>query len=114
MLQIIKTEIQRVADFRTEYLNSLPEFQELYLEMMVEESDYYLLTNNQYDLGYFIKTKSKILVEFYLVDEQIPICGCAYDNVGSKKTLEKNGFVSKYKLVEFEIKEKNVTLHQLS
>lgn len=263
MLQIIKTEIQRISDFRTEYLHSLSEFQELYLEMMVEESDYYLLTSNQLDVGYFIKTKSNILVEFYLVDEQIPdckdvfnsiirdysiqsvycksfdsllmdcclsnsynyqiigclfrdcfktidypltgltsrfatmadfdflllqedglyetteelkhfvnggnvimfmnnnelygcgylikvhpkwdvydigmwvnprfrnrriatgiisslkqtclmnnwkpICGCAYDNVGSKKTLEKNGFVSKYKLVEFEIKEKNVT-----
>lgn len=30
-----------------------------------------------------------------------PICGCAFDNIASQKTLEKNGFYSKFKLVEF-------------
>lgn len=81
MLKIIKTEIQKIADFRMDYLNSLPKFQELYLEIMVEESDYYLLTNNLCDVGYFIKTKSNILVEFYLVDEQIPDCSIVFNTI---------------------------------
>jgi predicted GNAT family acetyltransferase len=35
---------------------------------------------------------------------QRPICGCAYENFASQKTLEKAGFVSKYKLLGFEVK----------
>ena len=32
-----------------------------------------------------------------------PSCGCAIENIASQKTIEKSGFVSKYKLVEFSI-----------
>jgi len=84
MLQIIKTEIQAIADLRTDYFNSLPEFQELYLEMLIEESDYYLLTNSNCEVGYIIKTKSNILVEFYLVDEQIPYCNDIFTSIISE------------------------------
>lgn len=31
----------------------------------------------------------------------IPICGCAANNIASRKTLERNGFISKYDLIEF-------------
>jgi RimJ/RimL family protein N-acetyltransferase len=33
----------------------------------------------------------------------VPICGCAVDNLASRKTLEKNGYISKHDLIEFEI-----------
>lgn len=89
MLQIIKTDIRRIADLRTEYLYSLPVFQELYIEMMVEESDYYLLTDNQRDVGYFIKTNSNILVEFYLVDEQIPDCKDVFNSIMCDYTIQR-------------------------
>lgn len=32
-----------------------------------------------------------------------PVCGCEVNNVASRKTLEKNGFISKYCLIEFNI-----------
>jgi len=35
-----------------------------------------------------------------------PICGCAIENIASQRTLEKNGFVSKHKLIEFTINNK--------
>jgi len=72
MIQIFKTGLHGIACFRRAYFKSLPRFQELYLELLVEDSDYYLLINNQREVGYFIKTKSNILVEFYLVDDQVP------------------------------------------
>ena len=31
-------------------------------------------------------------------------CGCDIDNIASKKTLEKNGFISKHDLLEFRMK----------
>lgn len=31
----------------------------------------------------------------------IPVCACAVDNLASRKTLEKNGFVSRYCLLDF-------------
>ena len=33
----------------------------------------------------------------------IPVCGCAADNTASRKTLEKNGFTSKYSIITFKI-----------
>jgi RimJ/RimL family protein N-acetyltransferase len=39
----------------------------------------------------------------------IPICGCAVENMASQKTLEKNGFISKHKLIEFAITNKQST-----
>lgn len=33
----------------------------------------------------------------------IPVCGCRVDNVASRKTLEKTGFVSKHAIIEFDV-----------
>ena len=41
------------------------------------------------------------LKEECISNNKIPVCGCAVDNIASMKTLEKNGFVSKYKLIKF-------------
>lgn len=44
------------------------------------------------------------LKEYSLKNGFVPICGCAYDNIASQKTLERNGFISKHKLIEFYLK----------
>lgn len=41
---------------------------------------------------------------YCLNNDMTPICGCAVDNIASKKTLEKNGFISKHDLIEFIVK----------
>ena len=43
------------------------------------------------------------LIARCLAENRSPICGCAIDNLASQRTLEKNGFISKHKLLEFEI-----------
>lgn len=35
-----------------------------------------------------------------------PICGCAFENVASRKTLEKAGFISRHVLLEFKFEDK--------
>jgi len=68
---IDKTTIDRIEKYRTDYLNSLPEFQELFLEIMINNSDYYLLQVNNKEIGYAIKNNDGILIEFYLIDKFI-------------------------------------------
>ena len=77
-----------------------------YLTRIHEHWDYY-------DIGMWVNPPFRhqgvaIKIISYLKDlclrnGWIPICGCAYENVASQRTLERNGFVSKYKLLEFEI-----------
>ncbi len=67
-----KSNTNEIAVFRTAYLNSLPHFQELYLEMMLADSESFLISSGQKDVGYFIKTQSNKLIEFYIVDEYLP------------------------------------------
>ncbi len=69
---------------------------------------------NIYDIGMWVKsafrkkgfaTKIVAHLKGYCLDNSlIPICGCAADNLASRKTLEKNGFFSKHDLIEFQIK----------
>lgn len=33
----------------------------------------------------------------------IPVCGCALENIASRKALERNGFISKHAIIEFEV-----------
>ena len=41
------------------------------------------------------------LREIAIKNDMRPSCGCAIENIASQKTIEKSGFVSKYKLIEF-------------
>lgn len=43
--------------------------------------------------------------EFSVKNNLKPSCGCAIDNLASQKTIEKSGFVSKYKLINFKTEE---------
>lgn len=67
----VKTTIDKIKQYRADYLNSLPEFQELYLELMIDQSDCYLLQADGNDIGYTIINNGNILIEFFLFDKYI-------------------------------------------
>jgi hypothetical protein len=69
---IEKTTIDRIKKFRIDYLNSLPEFQELYIELMISTSDYYIFKADNKEIGYAIRNKDGVLIEFYVSDKYIP------------------------------------------
>jgi predicted acetyltransferase len=68
---IEKTTIDRIKKYRTDYLNSLLEFQELFIEIMINNSDYYLLQLDNKEIGYAIINNDGILIEFYLIEKFI-------------------------------------------
>jgi hypothetical protein len=61
---IEKTTIDQIKKYRTDYLGSLPEFQELFLELMISGSDCYLLRTNDDDIAYAIVNNDGVLIEF--------------------------------------------------
>lgn len=71
MIRISKAELKDIRLLRVDYLNSLTEFQELYLEMFIENSDIYKIHFNNIKIGYAIKTVDNVLVEFYLINKYI-------------------------------------------
>lgn len=71
---IEKTTIDRIEKLRTDYLNSLPEFQELFLELMICNSDYFVFQVDNNDIGYAISNSDGVLIEFYVLDRYIPDC----------------------------------------
>lgn len=66
---------------------------------------------NYYDIGMWVNPSYRnqgfavqiisYLKNYCLTNHLKPVCGCAFENVASQKTLEKNGFFSKHKLLEF-------------
>jgi RimJ/RimL family protein N-acetyltransferase len=44
------------------------------------------------------------LREFAINSNMKPSCGCAIENVASQKAIERSGFVSKHKMIEFTVK----------
>ena len=66
MMKIIKTEIEKVLKFRSAYFVSLPEFQELFLEILVRESLFFSINAHNADIGYAIISKDGVLLEFYI------------------------------------------------
>lgn len=74
MFQLLKTELSDIENYREHYLKSLPEFQELFLELMIQESGCYSITIANKIIGYTIVTDENTLIEFYLVDRFIPEC----------------------------------------
>ena len=71
-MEIFKTTLDSIKNLRTDYLNSLSEFQELFLELMIPESDCYALEINDVEIGYLIRNKDGALIEFYIEDRYIP------------------------------------------
>jgi len=71
-MKIIKTSIEKIKKYRTDYLKSLPEFQELFIELMICNSDYYIFQSGNNEIGYAIRNNDGVLIEFYVLDKYIP------------------------------------------
>ncbi|MCA9813504.1 MAG: GNAT family N-acetyltransferase [Candidatus Obscuribacterales bacterium] len=66
---------------------------------------------NFYDIGMWVHPEkrgqghARAIVNFQkrycLENDLVPVCGCAADNIASKKVLEKCGFISRHDLVTF-------------
>ena len=70
-MKITKTTIHKITLFRTNYLNSLPQFQELFLEIMIDDSDFYMLETDNEEIGYAIRSEDGVLIEFHVSDKYI-------------------------------------------
>lgn len=67
MIACVKREQQDMhSPERMAYLTSLPFFQELYVEWLVERSSLYTLYYQDVDVGYVCISDKKILVEFFI------------------------------------------------
>ncbi|MBN1767221.1 MAG: GNAT family N-acetyltransferase [Prolixibacteraceae bacterium] len=71
-MKITKTTIDKIAKFRIDYLNSLSEFQELYIELMISDSDYFIFQVDNDVSGYAIRNNDGVLIEFYVSEKYIP------------------------------------------
>lgn len=70
-MQLKLTDRQTAEPLRLKYLESLPVFQELYMEMLACGSAFYEITLSGSTAGY-VAINNKILVEFYLDEKYIP------------------------------------------
>ncbi len=57
---------------RTDYLVSLPEFQELFIELMIGDGVGYLIQKENMVMGYAIHNGEGVLIEFYVKDQYLP------------------------------------------
>jgi predicted acetyltransferase len=81
MIEIIKTDLLEISQLRQDYLNSLPEFQELYMELLVEEALIYKIISDDSLAGYAAKTKGDILVELFIKNNYIPISSLIFQQI---------------------------------
>lgn len=68
-MEIINENLVEIKSLRTEYLTSLPHFQELFLEIQIEDSDIYALNNLDTTIGYAIINTEGVLIEYYIKTE---------------------------------------------
>lgn len=87
-IKIIKSDRKKIENLRNGYLNFLPEFQELYLELLFEKAEIYKLLLKEETIGYFAKTDN-ILVEFYVLNKIIPLCNLIFQIVIKRYSLAK-------------------------
>ncbi len=66
MIQIRKSSKAEIETYRMTYLSSLPVFQDIFLEFMIDESEHYQLLTYGEMMGYAIVSPDRILVECYI------------------------------------------------
>lgn len=71
-MKIIQTSIDNIKKYRTDYFNSLPFFQELFIELMISSSDYFIFQEEKNEIGYAIRNNDGVLIEFYVLENYIP------------------------------------------
>ena len=88
-MKIEKATFEKIKKYRTDYLNSLTEFQELFLEIMITDSDFYLLQTNNVNIGYAIKNSDGVLIEFYVVNEYVSSSNGIFRQVLKELSIDK-------------------------
>ncbi len=88
MIQTQKTPLSKIAHLRETYLKSLPQFQELFLEFIVQKADVYLILEHEETVGYAIITSENTLIEFFLFKRFIPKCMVYFDLVINTLSVE--------------------------
>lgn len=68
-MNIVKSFLSDIEGLRKEYLDSLPVFQDIYLEFIVNEASCYILVEGDNDLAYAIVAEGGLLVEFFVKDK---------------------------------------------
>ena len=68
-MNIVKSYLSDIEELRKMYLDSLPVFQDIYLEFIVAEASSYKLVDGNDVFGYVIVHDEGLLVEFYLKDK---------------------------------------------
>ena len=80
-----------------------------YLIKILPDKNFYdigMWTNPDFrEQGYATKIIA-YLKKYCFQNNYIPVCGCAVDNIASRKVLERNGFISRHCIVEFDFKSK--------
>lgn len=69
---LLPTPISSIAGLRNDYFRSLPEFQELYVELAVAEADCYLFQERDVVKGYVICSREGVLLEFFVTNSYLP------------------------------------------
>jgi predicted acetyltransferase len=86
-MNIVKTTLDKIKHIRKDYLKSLPEFQELYIELMIANSDSYLLQVNRIDIGYVFVSTEGVLIEFFVRDEYVSQSQVLFNQVLSELSI---------------------------
>jgi len=81
MIQIVKADLNEISSFRSDYLNSLPAFQELYLELFVNDSAIYKIDFDNTSIGYVLITPDNILIEYYLINRFVPLSSVVFQTI---------------------------------
>jgi len=80
-MNITNSSLSEIQELRKEYLDSLPVFQDIYLEFIIAEAFCYKFIEGDDDYGYVIVTEEGLLVEFYIKDKHISMAGDCFSRV---------------------------------
>lgn len=66
MIKLNKSNLDELKFLRIEYLDSLPVFQDVFLEFIIKESDCYKLLSDNQPIGYVLVSSDNILLEYFI------------------------------------------------
>lgn len=89
MFTLEKVPYKEIEQYRVNYLNSLPEFQDIILEFIIHDSVFYKIKSEGKEIGYCITDWEFTLIEFYLFDAKIPKRNEIFKKVLSKLEIKK-------------------------
>jgi len=88
MFKYKKVKYEAIKSHRKLYLSKLSELQELFIEWIVEKSDYYIINNSGGETGYFIVSRQNSLVEFFVDIQNIDEVTVIFEDIYSKFNIE--------------------------